>query len=115
VTIERAEAVFRHCVLEGRPRREWLAAVASALSVEDEAALGSILRVGHVLSWGSQRHAVRHIMTPASSATALALALYCLLLEDEEARAACMLLLPAESVQIVEWAQLQEQKREGLC
>jgi hypothetical protein len=115
MTVEKAEAAFRRCVLEGRPRREWLGVVASAVSAEDEAALGSILRVGHALSWGSQQHAVRHIMTPASSATSLALALYCLLLEDEKARAACMPLLAVESVRIVEWARLHERRDEESC
>lgn len=64
----------------GLPRTRWLTHVLATVEMlDDEPAYYTLLRVGHVLSWGSISYAVRHIREPASDTTWVALALYCLL------------------------------------
>lgn len=113
--MDEAFAVLRNCVLSKRPRSEWLRAILNTLDPSDEACWLSLLRVGHALSWGSQQHALRHIQSPPSDLTPLALALYCLLQEDVERRDACVGLLPAEAIDIVSWVLDHEQKGYKQC
>jgi hypothetical protein len=110
IEMDRALAALRTCVEAELPRAEWLRAVISAIDPADEASLMSLLRVGHSLSWGSQHHALRHIQSPAASATPLALALYCLLQEDPNRFETCIALLPDEAAQIVSWVLDHERK-----
>lgn len=108
--MDEALAALRVCVESQLPRAEWLRSVMSAIDPADEASLMSLLRVGHALSWGSHHHALRHIQSPASTTTPLALALYCLLQEDPHRFETCIALLPDEAAQIVEWVTAHEQK-----
>lgn len=109
--MDEALAALRTCVKSQLPRAEWLRAVISAIDPTDEASLMSLLRVGHALSWGSHHHALRHIQSPASTTTPLALALYCLLQEDPDRFEACIALLPDAAAQIVEWVTVYERER----
>jgi hypothetical protein len=108
--MDEALAALRTCVEAQRPRSEWLRTVISAIDPADDASLMSLLRVGHALSWGSHHHALRHIQSPASSTTPLALALYCLLQDDPSRYETCIALLPDEAAQIVEWVAAHEQQ-----
>lgn len=108
--MDEALAALQACVETQLPRTEWLRVVISAVYPADEASLMSLLRVGHALSWGSHYHALRHIQSPASNATPVALALYCLLQEDSNRFRTCIALLPDEAAQIVEWVTAHEQK-----
>lgn len=52
-------------------------AAALQLFEHDDAGYYTLLRVGHVLSWGSIEQAVRHVTKQPNAATPLALALFC--------------------------------------
>ncbi len=113
--VDQALAALQTCVEAKLPRNEWLRAIISAVDPADEASLLSLLRVSHALSWGSHHHALRHIQSPASRATPLALALYCLLQEDPNRFRSCIALLPDEAAQIVSWVLDHEQKGLTSC
>jgi hypothetical protein len=71
----------------GTPLERWLPALLATLDEEDSAEHYALLRVGHVLSWGSAMYAIRHISQAPNAATPVALTLYCLLrFGDDEGR-----------------------------
>lgn len=83
-TGEIAQTVLLQAVQQQLPRPRWLAEVLAALDEStDEASRYTLLRVGHVLSWGSVTHAVAHISDPPTATQTVALALYCLLRFDQ--------------------------------
>ncbi len=74
-------------VRTGTPRQKWLPHLLGTLGDDAEKERYTLLRVGHVLSWGSAMYALRHIQQDPNEATSIALTLYCLLrFEDDQTR-----------------------------
>lgn len=86
VTIELAfaAALNTRFAAQGVPASAWIAALHQELGEVFEL---NLLRIGHVLSWGSEQHAIRHLSQPAGKGTILAQALYAILRHHSNAGA----------------------------
>lgn len=74
-----AAAYLVKLALDGVPVEQFLGRVLAFIEDLDEDCYRTLLRVGHVLSWGSEERALKHIGEGWEGDEAVALALYCVL------------------------------------